>query len=206
MSPAGNQASSGVARAFDYVSRVYDVGPLQRIVYRGNHDAVIGALRRHAPRRVLDVGCGTGILTARIAEDLKPEAVYGIDASEGMLQKARARSEKIDWLHGAAEHLPLNDGSVDAVVTTEAFQFFDQPAALREFHRVLAPGGHVVVAVLTPRVSIERLTRNAPARWPTRGQMRGMMEEAGLEVEEQRMVRTVLGPFSPGVATVAVRR
>jgi methionine sulfoxide reductase catalytic subunit len=45
-----------------------------------------------------------------------------------------------------AEQLPFDDGALDAVVTTSAFHFFNQPAALREFHRVLASGGLVAVA------------------------------------------------------------
>jgi ubiquinone/menaquinone biosynthesis C-methylase UbiE len=45
-----------------------------------------------------------------------------------------------------AEQLPFDDGALDAVVTTSAFHFFNQPAALREFHRVLASGGRVALA------------------------------------------------------------
>jgi ubiquinone/menaquinone biosynthesis C-methylase UbiE len=49
-----------------------------------------------------------------------------------------------------AEQLPFDDGALDAVVTTSAFHFFDQPAALREFHRVLA-SGLVALATLSAR-------------------------------------------------------
>ena len=52
-------------------------------------------------------------------------------------------------MRGPAEQLPFDDGTLDAVVTTSAFHFFDQPAALREFHRVLASGGLVAVASLS---------------------------------------------------------
>ena len=61
--------------------------------------------------------------------------------SEGMLKQAKARSTAVQWLTGPAEQLPFDDGALDAVVTTSAFHFFDQPVALREFHRVLRPGG-----------------------------------------------------------------
>lgn len=193
--------------AFNRIARFYDADILQRVAYKPNHDAVVSELRRAGARRVLDVGCGTGILTERIWRDLQPELVYGCDPSSGMLEQARERSRDVRWLQGSAEHVPLDDGTLDAVVTTEAFQFFDQPAALEEFARLLEPGGTVVIAMLTPPVpAVGVLTRLAPARWPTRGQLRAMLEEAGFELRRQRPVRPLLGPLSPGFATVAVRR
>jgi ubiquinone/menaquinone biosynthesis C-methylase UbiE len=194
-----------VVRGFDVISRLYDFGALQRLVYRPNHDAVLGELRRVGARRVLDVGCGTGILATRIQQVLRPEQVIGCDPSEGMLKKARARTPEVRWLQGTAERLPLDDGAVDAVVSTEAFHFFDQEAALREFHRVLEPGGSLVLAVLTPLVPTGELTRGTATRWRTRGELRRIVEQAGFEQTVQRPVRRWLGPLSPGVATVATR-
>ncbi len=80
-------ATPSVVRAFNAISRVYDNPLLQRVAYRANHDAVLAALRRHGARRVVDVGCGTGILAARIQRELDPELVYGCDPSAGMLEK-----------------------------------------------------------------------------------------------------------------------
>lgn len=107
------------------------------------HDEVIAALRAHGSRRIADIACGTGILSDRIERELHPDETYGVDMSDGMLAQARARSDRVTWLRGPAEQLPFGDGALDAIVTTSAFHFFDQPAALREFHRVLAPGGLV---------------------------------------------------------------
>jgi ubiquinone/menaquinone biosynthesis C-methylase UbiE len=95
-------ANAAVVRTFNTISRVYDNRLVQRFVYRANHDAVIEALRTHGARRVLDVGCGTGILAVRIERDLNPELVYGCDPSAGMLEKARARSGTVRWIEGAA--------------------------------------------------------------------------------------------------------
>ena len=151
---------------------------------------------------MVDVGCGTGILAARIESDLHPDTVYGCDPSAGMLEKARQRSASVRWIQGTAEQLPLDDGAVDAVTTTEAFQFFDQPAALREFNRVLEPGGHVVIAVITPLLPIPgAVLSRIPATWHTPAGMRVLVEEAGFEVIDQRR----LGRAGPGVATVAVK-
>jgi ubiquinone/menaquinone biosynthesis C-methylase UbiE len=197
-----SSATPSVVRAFNLISRVYDNPLVQRAVYRANHDAVIAALRRAGARRVLDVGCGTGILTARIKNQLDPEIVYGCDPSPGMLEKARQRSTEVRWIQGMAENVPLEDGSLDAVVTTEAFQFFDQPAALVEFERLLEPGGHVVIAVITPALPLPRFALDRiPASWHTPAGMRRLLEDAGFEVSDQRRLRLV----GPGVATVAVK-
>jgi ubiquinone/menaquinone biosynthesis C-methylase UbiE len=193
--------------AFDRIARFYDAAFLQRLAYKPNHDAVVSELRCAGARRVLDVGCGTGILATRIWRDLRPEIVYGCDPSPGMLEHARERSGDVNWLLGSAERVPLDDAALDAVVTTEAFQFFDQPAALKEFWRLLEPGAIVVVAMLTaPIPAVNVALQLLPARWPTRAQLRQMFEDAGFEVLHQRPVRPLLGPLSPGVATVAARR
>lgn len=202
-------AQNSVVAVFNRIARFYDADILQRVVYRPNHDAVVSELRRAGARRVLDVGCGTGILTERIWRDLKPELVCGCDPSPGMLERARARSSQVRWIEGAAEQLPLADGAVDAVVTTEAFQFFDQPAALEEFHRVLSVGGRLVIAAITSPSLIRVPRFLAPAvqaTWHTPAGLRALVEDADLEVIDQRRVRPLFGPLWPGVVTVAVRR
>jgi ubiquinone/menaquinone biosynthesis C-methylase UbiE len=120
-----------------------------------------------------------------------------------MLEKARGRTGEVRWVQGTAERLPLDRGAVDAVVTTEAFQFFDQPAALQEFHRVLAPRGHVVIAVITPALPLpSAVLERVPATWHTPAGMRRLVEEAGFAVVDQRRLRLI----GPGVVTVAIKR
>ncbi|HJO04267.1 MAG TPA: methyltransferase domain-containing protein [Acidobacteriota bacterium] len=99
--------------------------------------------------RVLDVGCGTGVVTRAVAGLLDDSgAVLGIDINDGMLDVARRRSPEIDWRLGSVEALPFDDQSFDAVVCQFGLMFFeDQPAAIREMVRVLRPGGRLAVAV-----------------------------------------------------------
>lgn len=196
-----------VVRLFDRLSTVYDAGALQAVVYRPPQDEILRELTRLRPRRVADVGCGTGILASRIAAELQPVFVCGCDPSPGMLDRARARSRDVRWLGCRSEALPYPDGAFDAVVSSHAFHFFDQPAALREFRRVLAPGGTLVVVLLNPVTPagsrLVGLHTMGAARFPTRRQMYRLVRAAGFAGARQRRVRRrPLGPFSPDVVTV----
>jgi ubiquinone/menaquinone biosynthesis C-methylase UbiE len=161
-------------------------------VYRPAQDEVIAALKGSGARKVTDIACGTGILADRISEELQPDEIYGVDMSDGMLAHARARSSDVQRRKGPAENLPFGDGALEAVVTISAFHFFDQPAALREFCRVLAGGGLLAVATLSPRpLRLHRLSahRPNPAHNPSPAEMRALFESPGFRVSEQHRVR-----------------
>jgi ubiquinone/menaquinone biosynthesis C-methylase UbiE len=193
MTTAQRRGLNGVVtRLWSYLAPAYDMPVLQQWVYRPPHDEVIAQLRTHESRRIADIACGTGILSDRIERELHPDQLYGIDMSDGMLAQARARSNRVEWLRAPAEQLPFEDGALDAVVTTSAFHFFDQPAALREFHRVLGPGGLVAVAALSTRQPL--LQAPSSNRWkpqhnasPT--EMRSLFEGAGFTISDQHRVR-----------------
>jgi len=194
---------------FDLWSRFYDLPPVQVAVYRPVHQTVLRELRGAPVRRVLDVGCGTGILTARLAGELGAELVAGCDFSIGMLEQARQRDARIGWVRGDAMRVPMATGSVDAIVSTEAFHWFPDPdAALAEFHRALAPGGRALVALVNVRrEETSRLMRGGsealgqPAWWPTRAEMQERFERAGFVKVRQRRVVRVAGILIPTVVT-----
>ncbi|WP_409370624.1 class I SAM-dependent methyltransferase [Mycolicibacter longobardus] len=180
-----------VTRFWSFAAPAYDARYLQRLVYRPAQNELIAALRAHQPARVADIACGTGILADRIERELAPEAVYGVDMSAGMLSEARERSSRVQWLTGPAEQLPFEDGALDAVVTSSAFHFFNQPAALREFYRVLAPGGMAAVTAMSPRLPdpLKQLgIRWNPAQQPTPSEMRKLFTDAGFTIAEQHRV------------------
>ena len=178
--------TDAITKFWTFAAPVYDQGCLQRLVYKPAQDEVIDRLRQHGSTQIADVACGTGILATRIQQDLRPDEVYGLDMSDGMLAQARRRSDRVRWKSAAAEELPFADGFLDAVVTTSAFHFFDQPAALREFHRVLAPGGIVAVTTVVP----------------TPGETRKLFESAGFRVEDQHRVRRTF--WTPVADTITV--
>ncbi len=100
--------------------------------------------------RVLDVGCGTGIVARECAHRVGAAgSVSGIDISEEMLAVARRIAPGLDWHLGDAGELPFGDGSFDRVVSQFALMFFPDPElAISEMWRVLRPGGRLALAVL----------------------------------------------------------
>ena len=115
--------------------------------------AASGRCRKVDPGdRVLDVGCGTGVLARAAADRVAADGqVTGLDLNEGMLAVAQRLRPQIDWRQGDATHLPFADESFDVVMSQFALMYFpDRPAALKEMARVLRPGGRLVIAVWGP--------------------------------------------------------
>jgi ubiquinone/menaquinone biosynthesis C-methylase UbiE len=98
--------------------------------------------------RVLDVGCGTGVLAREALGRVGREGqVVGLDLNEGMLAVAARTEPEVEWRQGDAASLPFADGSFDAVISQFALMYFpDRAASLRELWRTLAPGGRLAVA------------------------------------------------------------
>ena len=98
-----------------------------------------------AGRRWLDVGCGTGALSAAILDHCAPSSVVGVEPSEGFLETARENLAGRATLHqGSATAIPLGDASVDAVVSGLVLNFVpDQRGALAEMARVAGKGGAI---------------------------------------------------------------
>jgi ubiquinone/menaquinone biosynthesis C-methylase UbiE len=99
--------------------------------------------QRH--NKILDVGCGTGLMSARLAA--RGCQVVGVDISAAMLRRAqRCTSPGLQFVHGDAEKLPVQDASFDAVVNLLSFHHYPNPSrAASEFRRVLRPGGRLVL-------------------------------------------------------------
>lgn len=100
-------------------------------------------------RRWLDVGCGTGALSEAILEGCAPQALIGVDPSEGFLATARERlGPRVELHRASADALPLPDAAVDVTASALVLNFVpDAAAALREMARVTAGGGRVAVCV-----------------------------------------------------------
>ncbi|HJU90973.1 MAG TPA: class I SAM-dependent methyltransferase [Gemmatimonadaceae bacterium] len=110
---------------------------------------VADAAKVRSGQRVLDVACGTGLLTREVASRVAPNgSVVGLDLNPGMLTVAERLAPSIEWHEGTAESLPFPDESFDVVVSQFGLMFFgDRQRALREMIRVLRSGGRLAVAV-----------------------------------------------------------
>jgi ubiquinone/menaquinone biosynthesis C-methylase UbiE len=130
------------ARALEVVYATRDVKRRRRLVRE--------AIAAQRGERVLDVGCGSGFYVAELLEEVGTDgAVTGVDPSTPMLAVARERcagAANATFREGSATELPVEDASVDAAVSVQVLEYVeDVDAALRELHRVLRPGGRLVV-------------------------------------------------------------
>jgi ubiquinone/menaquinone biosynthesis C-methylase UbiE len=122
-----------------------------------------------AGERVLDVGCGTGVVTRLAAERVGPGGtVAGVDINPGMLAIARSVTPPemgIEWYEAGAESMPLPDGAFDAVLCQMSLQFIaDRLRGLREMQRVLTPGGRLVLNVPGPAAPMFEILADAMGR------------------------------------------
>ena len=101
-----------------------------------------------AGQRALDVGCGPGALTARLAGRLGTQNVAAVDPSEPFVAAARERLPEVDVRRGVAEELPFDDDTFDAAASQLVVHFMRDPlAGVREMRRVCRDGGTVVLSV-----------------------------------------------------------
>jgi ubiquinone/menaquinone biosynthesis C-methylase UbiE len=145
--------------------------------------------------RVVDLGCGTGVLLGCLLGHLGSRGrVHAVDFAPRMIARAKKKhpDERVDFLVADAGAIPVPDASVDRVVCFSAWPHFPDPdAVIRELRRILKPGGRLHVWHTSSREKINDIHRNVhqavcrdmlePA-----GQLSERISKAGLTVEEQR--------------------
>jgi demethylmenaquinone methyltransferase/2-methoxy-6-polyprenyl-1,4-benzoquinol methylase len=145
----GRLPASGVREMFDRIAPVYDAM---------NRAMTVGLDRRWRAEtaravvtpgdRVLDACCGTGDLALAALE--AGGRVTGVDFSERMLERARAKSEAVEWVQGDALALPFADASFEAATVGFGVRNLDDlERGLRELRRVLVPGGRLAILEIT---------------------------------------------------------
>jgi SAM-dependent methyltransferase len=113
----------------------YSTGPDPRAI-------ALEAVAERRPRRVLDAGCGPGVLAELVQRELGA-TVTGLDQSERMVELARARA--VDAVVGDVQDLPFSDAAFEcAIAAWMLYHVPDAPRALSELARVLSPGGRLV--------------------------------------------------------------
>ncbi len=166
-----------------HLSRMFDLDVVARI-YEGltsqrmwRHE--IGSLLTLAeldhvrPMRCLDLGCGPGESSFVLADTLAPESeVVGIDISHAMIARARSLAGRrpsnrtLRFEQADATHLPFASGSFDVAIG-HSFLYLvrDPPAVLRETHRLLAPGGHLLLMEPRAEGSLFRAAWASRRQW-----------------------------------------
>ncbi len=149
--------------------------------------------RLQAGMRVIEPGCGTGRLTAILADMVGPTGyVYASDISEGMIEAARTRiGSRVQVLLecAAIESRSFEPQSFDAVICHSVFPHFDhQPRAVSHLVSTLRTGGRFIVSHFMNSSEINDMHRKVHASVlddliPPEPEMRGMLETAGLRVE-----------------------
>ena len=145
----GRLAPDAVRSMFDRISPVYDA--MNRTMTMGLDQrwrrAAVGVVVRPGDR-VLDTCCGTGDLA--VAALHAGGRVTGLDFSERMLERARRKSAKVEWVQGDALSLPFEDGSFDAATVGFGVRNLDDlELGLAELRRVVRPGGRAAILEIT---------------------------------------------------------
>jgi ubiquinone/menaquinone biosynthesis C-methylase UbiE len=190
-------ASERDVAAFDDRAEVYESGWRGRLHHQiADEVAALLVCLAPNPRRVLDVGCGTGYFLRELAERFPAAQVLrGIDAAPRMVEVARAMAidTRLSFNVGFAERLPYESKSFDWVVSTTSFDHWqDQERGLAECARVLEPEGHLVLADLFSRCLIPTLFGSRRRKARTRERLTPLLAGAGLGSPSWHSLQTPL--------------
>jgi len=174
-------------------------------------------LKANTGDRLVDVGCGTGLVVAELTE--RGIKAMGVDISEQMITVARHRFPDNDFLVAAAESLPFEDGSLDGYRAERLYQHLKDPAqALVEARRVLKPGGSLLIVdqdydmwaidsddETTTRTVMQAQSNAIASRWIGR-RCRNLFLDAGfvdVAIEVKTLISTDYAQLSPVLASIA---
>jgi arsenite methyltransferase len=168
---------------------------IARALNRGNEKAIAAAVDAAEVERggvAADIGFGGGVglqlLLDRVGDD---GVVHGIEIADDMLRRAKSkfgRDGRLRLARGSLTEVPLDDGSVDALITVNTVYFISElDAACAELARVLRPGGRAVIGIGDPHV-MARLpfTKHGFTIRPV-GDIAAALENSGLQVEQSRI-------------------
>ena len=163
---------------FNRWSETYERSFMQWLLFDRVHRGVLARVPANfVPTNILDIGCGTGRLLRRMHLRWPSAVLVGVDVAEGMVAMARAQTNYATIHQASAEHLPLENDSVDLATSTTSFHHWsDQPQGVREAVRVLRSGGLFILADMNLAAHGHPISRS---------QVRAMFEGSGLSIRSQ---------------------
>jgi demethylmenaquinone methyltransferase/2-methoxy-6-polyprenyl-1,4-benzoquinol methylase len=190
---------------YKYLSKVYDdINPF--VWNEAMRAEALDLFAVEEDDRVLDVGCGTGFGTEGLLDHT--DRVHGIDQSAHQLERAYAKFGKdgpVKFYRGDAERLPFAEDAFDAVWSSGSIEYWPDPVAtLREFRRVVKPGGKVlVVGPDAPKSTVVGRLADAIMLFYDESEADRMFATADLDVVEHRIQQAT--PNSPRAITTLAR-
>lgn len=143
-----NGIFNAIARRYDRTNSILSFG--LNVLW---HKRLIDRVRKVPHEKIMDLACGTGTLTQKLAR-LQRARITGLDPSANMLSVAKKRlgaKENVILKKGYAESLPFSEDSFQVVTVSYGIRnFADMEASLQEIRRVLAPGGHLFILEFSP--------------------------------------------------------
>ncbi len=151
---------------------------------------VVTSFNLHDTMRILDIGCGTGVMTRAIAASVPGPTIFAMDYAESMIGRARQLcfSDRVFWSVSDVSALPFKEDSMDAVICFSAWPHFSDPRrAAREIRRVLIAGGVLHILHTQAREVINSIHEGAGGPigldlLPTADELSGLFESVGFHV------------------------
>lgn len=143
-----NFGDDSVAKAYDSMLVPILFKPWAKILIKGNQP--------WSGNYVLDLACGTGVVTKELAQNVMPKGkVIALDINKEMIELAKLKCSQwanhVEFIVGSAEALEISENSMDKVICQQGFQFFpNKKAVAQEIYRVLKPNGKAVLSTWCP--------------------------------------------------------
>lgn len=198
------------ALRFRWLNAVYDPVVALTTRERAVKGYLLGEIALASPRRVLDVGCGSGTLVVQLGRSHPGFDIHGLDGDPQMLSRAETKAARagarINFREGLAQQLPYADDAFDLVVSSLFFHHLEtavKETAAREIRRVLKPAGVFLLADWVKSSSwlmktmfrlVQALDGAATTQDHVEGRLPAYIRDAGFEtVSETAVFNTVLG-------------
>lgn len=175
------------AKSRQYFNHHSSTGLNRNGYWRHDYRATAGILLDHHITRHIDIGCGNGAFLEYFSHASPDTELHGLDYSAEMVKRSRERLPSARIVEGDAEHMPLESDAFDGVSCHMSIHHYPHPdQALREMHRILMPGGLVLINDLTGPRWLIRLMNWSFRHWNTgdhavyaRTDMEQMLRSAG---------------------------